>query len=77
VREAPLVVAGSGRLSGPTGSAVEQPQPELRAVQLPTGPTGLPAGPGDPEDVVGEPLALSLRQPLLEMGSGEVLVQEV
>ena len=67
----------AGRSSGGSGSAVEQSQPKLRPVQLPAGPTGLPACPGEPDDVVGQPLALGLRQPLLEMGSSEVLVQEM
>ena len=74
VREAPLV---AGRSSGDCRSAVEQSQPKLRPVQLPTGPTGLPACPGEPDDGVGQPLTLGLRQPLLEMGSSEVLVQEM
>lgn len=68
--------AGSG-VRGRTGSTVQPVEPQLRPVEPALCPAGLPARPGDADDVVGQPLSLGLLQSCLEMGSCEVFMQKM
>ena len=51
--------------------------PELDLLGLPTSPVRVPAGASQPDDVLGQTLAFSVREPLVEMGSGQVFVHEL
>jgi len=60
-----------------TGSAGEQPQPQLDLLGLPTSPTLLATRPREASDVVSQPRPFRVGQTLVEMGSGQVFLHEV
>jgi hypothetical protein len=71
-RVPPALVKPDGR-----PSAAQQPQPQLRPLEVAPSPDRVPARLGHADDVVRQPLSLGLRQPLLQMGAGEFLMQKM
>ena len=62
--------ARRGRVgAGGSDSALQQPQPQLRLLELAAPALSVPTGLGDADDVVGQPLPLRLGEPLLHMGA--------
>jgi hypothetical protein len=58
-------------------SAAQQPQPQLRPLEVAPGTDRVPTRLGEADDVVGQPLPLGLLQPLLHMGASEFLMQKM
>ena len=67
-----------GRKSGAgRGSAHQQTQPQLCLLTGPLGTPGGASGPGDPDDVGGEPLSVGVDEATVQMGSGELFMHDV